>query len=53
MKDKKVPVFIKESDYNKLSQLSANQNMSIEEELDQIIGTFLDCAENIELGKEK
>ena len=53
MKDKRVPVFIKESDYNKLGQLPANQSMTLEEELDQIIGTFLLCVEDNKIGEEK
>jgi hypothetical protein len=46
-------VKIKETDWVKLCQLSANQNMTLEEEIDQIVGAFLECSENLELGKEK
>jgi macrodomain Ter protein organizer (MatP/YcbG family) len=37
---------IKETDWEKLKQLALNQNMTVTEEIDQIIGTFLSCVED-------
>jgi len=50
---KRKRITIKETDWEKLCQLSANQNMTLEEELDQIIGTFLLCVEDNKIGEEK
>ena len=44
---------IKETDWAKLKQLAINHEVTLREEVDQIIGAFLDCSENLELGKEK
>jgi len=44
---------IKETDWAKLKQLAKNHEVTLREEVDQIIGAFLECSENLELGKEK
>ena len=39
--------------WRKLRQLAANQDMTLQAEIDAVLGAFLDCSENLELGKEK
>jgi len=38
--------------WRKLRQLAANKDMTLQAEIDAILGSFLDCTENPEFGKE-
>ena len=46
-------VKIKPIHWRKLRQLAANQDMTLQAEIDAILESFLDCTEDSNLGKEK
>jgi predicted DNA-binding ribbon-helix-helix protein len=39
--------------WRKLRQLAANKDMTLQAEIDAILGSFLDCTENPDFGKGK
>jgi hypothetical protein len=39
--------------WRKLKKLALNREMTLQSYMDEILGSFLDCAENPEFGKEK
>lgn len=53
MKTYRKCIDIKETDWVKLKQLAKNHKVTLREEVDQIIETFLSCVEDNKTVKEK